>query len=195
MDVRTLLRGNKSKRSRLIGAALVFLTILIVAVALAGCGNQSSPPTSNAQSEPAVSLVPGLSADQSRMVNQLGYPEQFFVSYDPSGSTRMETWSYPSKGKSSDFSDGRLLNQGTLEDQSTEYPPTTLHPQDFTQTMTVEEASRILGEPIYSQDVEDSLMSGKNTVVVFNSAILQFRSGELLSMDTQVKAPEIPAAK
>ena len=179
------------KRSAI--TALLALSIFVVLTA--GCGGQALPPASNTQSEPEISLIPGLSADQSRIVGDLGYPEQFYIAFAPYDSTRLETWIYPSEGKSSDFKDGRLSNQGTLEEQSTKYPPTTLHPQDFTKTMTVEEASVILGSPVYTQEVENSLMGGENTLVVFNNAILLFRAGGLLTIDTQVKPPEIPSPK
>jgi hypothetical protein len=182
-------------RASRIKPGLVLIGVLIAfAALLAGCGKTVPPPNDTSSENPPVSyLENGLSTDQNKIVEELGYPDQFSISFDPSSAKRMETWIYYAKAKSVDFSDGRLLGQGSAEDQSAKYPSTSLHPQDFKSTTTTEQAAQLLGQPVYTQDVEDTLMTGTNTVVVFNSAIMLYRNGQLLSIDTQVKPPQLTA--
>jgi outer membrane murein-binding lipoprotein Lpp len=191
MHVRSESRNPKGKPSKVRLLLLSLAAVLIFALLMAGCGKKASAPESSSDKKQGTVLIDGLSADQSQLVQQYGYPDQFEISFDPSTSKRMETWIYYSQTKSIDFSDGQTIGEGTAEDQSSKYPATSLHPQDFNQTTTPEEAAAILGQPVYTQDVEDSLMGGTNTLVVFNNAILQYRDGELLIMETQVKPPAI----
>lgn len=182
-----------SRNSHLIFFLAGLLVFFAMAVVLTGCAQKASPPPANGGSDQASVLIPGLSPAQSKTVQELGYPDQFSISFDPYGSLRMETWIYFSENRSIDFTDGRLSSQQATEDQADKYPPTTLRPQDFNRLMTPEEAAEILGQPVVTQDVEDSLMGGKSTVVVFNNAILLYRNGQLISVDTQVKPPSLPA--
>ncbi|WP_287152559.1 hypothetical protein [Candidatus Solincola tengchongensis] len=103
----------------------------------------------------------------------------------------MERWTYFSLGKALDFDNGRLFGEETVEDRSSEYPPTTLKPQDFSLHLTPEEASALLGPPIFTHEARDGLLP-ENTIVVYEKAVLLFRDGRLIGMDTQVRPPSLP---
>jgi hypothetical protein len=168
---------------------LVLALLLIVATALSGCGEKTIPVDAE-DSEASTSYIPGLSIDQSEAVEQYDYPDHFFLSIDPIRSDRIERWTYYSQGKALNFDNGRLLGEELIGDESAEFPPSGLHPQDFNALLTLEEASRLLGEPLYTQDVRDSLMP-ENEVVVFEKAVLLYKSGQLIGVDTQVSPPQI----
>jgi hypothetical protein len=164
--------------------------LLISATVLSGCGDNAVPLSLDQEEAPS-SYIPGLTLDQSKAVEQYGYPDHFFLSIDPVLSDRIERWSYFSEGKALNFDNGRLFGEEPIEDESAKYPPCGLHPQDFTVSLTPVEASQILGKPLYTQDVKDSLMP-ENTVLVFAKAILLYKSGQLIGVDTQVIPPQLP---
>lgn len=169
---------------------LVTLTILSLALLpLCGCGKEVTVTPST--QVPEVSPVEGLSPDQSRVIAEYGYPDHFFISIDPVTEARVERWTYFSRGKALDFDNGRLFGEEPVEDRSAEYPPTTLRPQDFTPHLTPEEATALLGEPLFTHEVRDSLFP-ENTIVVYEKAVLLYRDERLIGMDTQVHPPSIP---
>lgn len=172
----------------IVAAALI--AAILFAVVLVGCGEPDLPPLSAGDEADAVELIAGLSADQSRMVADLGYPDHFFISMDPASTDRVERWTYFSEGKVVDFDNGRFFGEEACEDESAAYPPTELRPQDFDALLTPEEASRMLGEPLYTQEIEDSLMP-ENTIIVYDRAILLYREGKLIGVDTKVSPPEL----
>jgi hypothetical protein len=178
------------------GLALV-LTVLCIAVvflslSLTGCGEEEPPPLPLEEENPAVEYISGLSTDQSRTVDELGYPDHFFITIDPASSDRVERWTYFSQGKALDFDNGRLFGEEPIEDESAAYPPTDLRPQDFDATMTPGEATQLLGEPLYTQEVQDSLMP-ENTIIVYDRATLLYREEQLIGVDTQVSPPKLNA--
>ena len=183
--------GRRYACGILLAAALAAAALLLPA-ALGGCGEQDLPPLSDGGDEEAVELIAGLSADQSRTVDDHGYPDHFFISIDPDSTDRVERWLYFSQGKAVDFDNGRLFGEEAIADESAEYPPTDLRPQDFDTLLTPEEAVSILGEPLYTQVIEDSLMP-ENTIVVYDKAILLYREGKLIGVDTKVSPPELSA--
>ena len=144
------------------------------------------------EEEVSYSLINGLSADQSAAIEELGYPDHFFIIIDPLSSDRIETWTYFSEGKALDFDNGRLLTEEEIEDKSATYPPTDLRPQDFDALLTPMEAEQLLGQPKYTREVKDSIMP-ENTIFVFDAAVLIYQGEQFVSVDTQVKPPEIPA--
>jgi len=170
-------------------ATVVFIA-LPVSLSLSGCGEEESLTLPVDTGEPEVEYIEGLSADQSRTVAELGYPDHFFVSIDPTSSDRVERWLYFDAGKAIDFDNGRLFGEESIADESTEYPPTDLRPQDFDALLSPGEASQLLGEPLYTQSVEDSLMP-ENTIIVYDKAILLYREGQLIGVDTQVSPPQL----
>ncbi|MBN2028601.1 MAG: hypothetical protein JW854_17755 [Actinobacteria bacterium] len=171
----------------LLAAALVALAFTL---SISGCGEAESPPPPVEVEEPDVEYIEGLSADQSRTVAELGYPDHFFISIDPASSDRVERWLYFSEEKAIDFDNGRLFGEEPIADESAEYPPTDLRPQDFDTLLSPGEASQLLGEPLYTQEVVDSLMP-ENTIVVYGKAILLYREGQLIGVDTQVSPPQL----
>ena len=172
--------------------AALFITAILLFSSLIGCGEKEPPPLPLEEEEPAVGYIPGLSGDQSRTVEEMGYPDHFFISIDPASSDRIERWLYFAEGKALDFDNGRLFGEETIEDESAAYPPTDLHPQDFATLTTPQEATQLLGEPLYTQEIEDSLMPA-NTIIVYDKAVLLYREGELIGVDTQVSPPELDA--
>jgi hypothetical protein len=192
MMIISRLPHDGSRKAKLAPPAFLGIAFLIALGAiLGGCGgDRASVPLEKPKATP--SYIPGLSLDQSRAVEQYGYPDHFFLSFDPGGSDRIERWTYFSQGKALDFVNGRLSGEDVVEDESSRYPPCGLHPQDFTATMTPEEAAVMLGEPLYSQEKKDSLMP-ENSVLVFEKAVLLYKSGQLIGVDTQVRPPRIPA--
>jgi hypothetical protein len=172
--------------------ALAFIATLLLPVTLCGCGEEEPPPLPDGGEELSVELIPGLSADQSRTVEDYGYPDHFFISIDPESSDRVERWMYFSRGKALDFDNGRLFGEEEIEDESAEYPPTDLRPQDFDTLMTQGEATQLLGEPLYAQEVQDSLLP-ENTILVYDKAVLLYRAEKLIGVDTQVSPPELNA--
>ncbi len=168
-------------------AALIIALFLFLS--FWGCG-EAEPPALPQEPEEAVDRIEGLSADQSRTVAELGYPDHFFISIDPATSDRVERWSYFTCGKAIDFNNGRIFGEEPTPDQSSQYPPTDLRPQDFDALMTPGEASQLLGEPLYTQEVRDSLMP-ENTIVVYEKVILLYREGQLIGVETQVSPPQL----
>jgi hypothetical protein len=186
--------GDGHERRNGAGMAL-FLFALLVAVltlplTLAGCGERELPPLAGVEDEARIEYVPGLSGDQSRTLEEMGYPDHFFISIDPESSDRVERWIYFSHGRALDFDNGHLFGEEAIEDQAVEYPPTDLRPQDFDTLLTPEEASQLLGEPLYAHEVEDSLLP-ENTIMVYEKAVLLYRGGKLIGVDTQVSPPEL----
>ncbi len=129
--------------------------------------------------------------DQNRMVAEHGYPDHFFISIDPLTEDRVERWIYFGLGKAFDFDNGRLLGEEAVEDRSAEYPPTDLRPQDFNPHLTQAEASALLGEPLFTHESRGSLLSD-NTMVVYQKAVLLYREGQLIGVNTQVHPPDLP---
>lgn len=171
----------------LVAASLV---VFALSLSLCGCGEEEPPPSPVVEEKLDVEYIEGLSADQSRTVAELGYPDHFFISIDPASSDRVERWLYFSAGRAIDFDNGRLFGEETIADESAEYPPTGLRPQDFDTLLSPDEASQLLGEPLYTQEVKDSLMP-ENTIVVYGQAILLYREGQLIGVDTQVSPPQL----
>ncbi len=182
--------GKRSASGVMLAAALA--AALLLPAALSGCGEQDLPPLSSVEDEEAVELIAGLSAAQSRTVEESGYPDHFFISIDPDSNDRVERWMYFSQGQAVDFDNGRLFGEEEIEDESAEYPPTDLRPQDFDTLLTPQEAAQMLGEPLYTQEIEDSLMP-ENTIIVYDKAILLYRDGKLIGVDTKVSPPELNA--
>ncbi|MDY6796108.1 MAG: hypothetical protein SWK76_12665 [Actinomycetota bacterium] len=168
--------------------ALLLFIILIGT----GCGQQVQTRTAAETEQEPVFFEASLSTDQNQVVEDIGYPDHFFISIDPYGTDRMERWIYFSDGKALDFDNGRLDGEEEVADESAEYPPTDLRPQDFSTLMTSEEANQLLGEPLYTHEVEDSLMP-ENSIIIYEKAVLLYRDGQLIGVDTQVHPPHLPA--
>ena len=174
-------------------ALLLAAALLALALSAWGCGEREVPLLPEEEKNADYAPVAGLSADQSRAVADYGYPDHFFISMDPETRDRVERWIYYGRGKALDFDNGRLFGEEPVEDKSAEYPPTSLRPQDFGPLLTVEEASAMLGEPLFTHEVEESLLP-ENVFVVYEKAVLLYREGRLIGVDTQVHPPDIPGA-
>lgn len=176
-------------------AAGTLVAVVMAAFALgtlcAGCGDRAHLPVPAGDPGSPPPLVSGLSLDQGKMVDELGYPDHFFISMDPDTADRMETWIYFAAGRSLDFCNGRLYGESETEDESSTYPPTDLKPQDFDATTSPEDAVRLLGEPLFSQEARNSLMP-ENTIIVYEGAVLLYRDGRLIGVDTKVRPPGLP---
>ncbi len=175
------------------GLMLALLAAVSLLLSSIGCSEEESLPLPREEEDASFSPISGLSADQSRTIDELGYPDHFFIIIDPLSSDRIETWTYFSEGRELDFDNGRLTGEVEIEDQSATYPPTDLRPQDFNALLTPMEAEQLLGPPKYSHEVTESLMP-ENTIIVFDKAVLIYRDEQFVSVDTQVKTPDIPAS-
>jgi len=183
-------RGYRVREGFALALTALFVAAVFLSLSLTGCGEETPPPLPVEEEQPAVEFISGLSAEQSRAVDELGYPDHFFISFDPASSDRVERWTYFSQGKALDFDNGRLFGEEPIEDESAAYPPTDLRPQDFNAMMTPGEAVQLLGEPLYTQEVQDSLMP-ENTIVVYDKAVLLYRGEQLIGVDTQVSPPKL----
>jgi len=175
-----------------VSALVVLVVLLLLSAVLPGCSEEAPPLRAGEDSgESDLLLAPGLSLDQDQIIEEFGYPDHFFISIDPYSGDRVEDWFYYSEGKVLKLKNGRLFGEDDIEDQSEEYPPTDLKPEDFDSLMAPGEAEELLGEPIYTYDVEESLMA-ENTLLVFEKAVLVYRDDQLIGVDTQVRPPQLP---
>lgn len=176
-----------------VSALIVLVILLLLSALLPGCSEEAPPLRAGEESgETDLLLAPGLSLDQDQIIEEFGYPEQFFISIDPYSGDRVEDWFYYSEGKVLKLKNGRLFGEEDIEDQSEEYPPTDLKPEDFDSLMTPAEAEELLGEPVVIYDAEGSLMA-ENTLIVFEKASLVYQGDQLIGVDTQVSPPQLPS--
>jgi hypothetical protein len=175
-----------------VSALIVLVILLLLSALLPGCSEEAPPLRAGEESGETVLLAPGLSLDQDQIIEEFGYPEQFFISIDPYSGDRVEDWFYYSEGKVLKLKNGRLFGEEDIEDQSEEYPPTDLKPEDFDSLMTPAEAEELLGEPVVIYDAEGSLMA-ENTLIVFEKASLVYQGDQLIGVDTQVSPPQLPS--
>ena len=182
------------KRKLLAGVStLILLSVLLfLSAALPGCSEEAPPPLPMESEEADFLVPPGLSLDQDQVIEEFGYPDHFFISIDPLSGDRIEDWTYYSEGKKLSFENGRFFGEEDAEDQSEEYPPTDLKPEDFDSLMTPGEAEELLGEPVVIHDTEGSLMA-ENTLLVFEKATLIYQGDQLIGVDTQVSPPQLPS--
>ena len=101
-------------------------------------------------SQKSDSVIGYLSSDQQNVVDILGYPQQFTISYihknieDESQLIRSEVWYYPTQQKEVSFLAGRLADSKNYTSDSSP-TATTLHPESFTFGQSLDEISSILG--------------------------------------------------
>ena len=126
-----------------------------------------------------------LSSDQRKLIDEHGYPSHFFITMDPLTGDRIETWTYFPPKEAYTFVDGRKLRKEAVEDESAEYPPTTLKPEDFSSMLSLGEAEAMLGKPYQSSTVEGE--DGDSIIILFyDGAILDYTNGKLTGVDTMV---------
>ena len=193
MEKRSHRRRKGHGVARALATLILSTTLLALALPAGGCGESDVPPLREEEESGPGELIAGLSADQSRAVAEYGYPDHFFISIDPYSQDRVERWIFYARGKALDFDNGRLFGEEAVEDKSAEYPPTSLRPQEFGPLLTIEEATAILGEPLFTHEVEESLLP-ENVFIVYEKAVLLYRNGQLIGVDTQVHPPNIPGA-
>ena len=174
-------------------STLILLSVLLfLSAALPGCSEEAPPALPLEDEETDFLVPPGLSMDMDQVIEEFGYPDHFFISIDPLSGDRFEDWTYYSEGKKLSFENGQLTGEEDAEDQSEEYPPTDLKPEDFDSLMTPEEAEKLLGKPVETYQVEDSLMP-ENTLIAFEEASLLYQDGQLIGVDTQGGLPQVPS--
>ena len=157
--------------------------------AAAGCGgpDKSYTPLEVEEFRPLVSQGSTviLSSDQRKLINEYGYHSHFFITMDPLTGDRVETWTYFPASESYTFADGRKLRKEPAEDQSAEYPPTDLKPEDFGPSLSLGEAEAMLGKPYQSSSFESA--EGDNVIILFyQGAILDYTDGRLTGVDTMI---------
>ena len=125
-----------------------------------------------------------LSKEQEEIVDTLGYPEQFFITYLPQGEgdlVRTEVWYYPSYQVKTTFLNGKTF---AVEDFVIEYEviPTTLKPEDYYFAQTYDEVEDVLGMPIEPLDFlpefyepgEIETYASKEAIFVFEKTYLTY---------------------
>ncbi len=179
---------------RAVPAALIVMGALFALACplLAGCGEREAE-IAIPEERPLASSISGLSSEQSRLVEEWGYPDHFFISIDPLSGDRVETWSYFGRGVAVSFDNGRRFGEEEIADESARYPATALKPQDFGSTTTSEEAGLLLGEPLFERQPEGNLLY-ENTIVVYEKAVLLYRNEMLIGVDTKVVPPTLPVS-
>lgn len=130
-----------------------------------------------------------LSGSQKEIVDLIGRPSQFGLSYLPadSGSAllRQESWFYPEKGEKLIFQNGDLILSETI-DKTDKYSKTKLNIEDFDFYSSVYQIKKQLGAenvttidlPVFSDESE-----GVETYVS-DDALFVFEQGYLTYMET-----------
>jgi len=189
--------GNHPAGKGIHASLLFFLLFSSLLLLLGGPSCSGKREASYAPDEPATpsgtSLgeeIPGLSPEQARVVQENGYPDHFFISFDPTTGDRVERWTYFSLGKAYDFYNGRREGEEAVEDESRIYPPTPLKPQDFTSSTDPQSLESSLGQPLLRHELKGSLQA-PDLMLVYPQAVFLFRDGRLIGVDTKVKPPSL----
>lgn len=127
----------------------------------------------------------GFSNTQGDIIEALGYPEQFAITYLEQGEAdnrlvRQEVWFYPTKGQKLSFLAGELVLTEEMEVQS-DYPQTQLAPDLFDIYSTLADIKMTVGEvnlatldlPVFSGEGIETYMS-KEAVFVFEQGYLMY---------------------
>jgi hypothetical protein len=171
-------------------AALAVAALLAAGLAgAAGCGSRprTYAPLEAEQFQPLVDTggTVLLSSDQRKLIDEHGYPSHFFITMDHLTGDRIETWTYFPLKEAYTFADGRKLRSEAVEDESAEYPPTTLKPEDFSSALSLDEAGAMLGKPYYSSAAQGE--EGDSIIILFyDDATLDYANGRLSGVNTMV---------
>ncbi len=170
----------------------IFMFIALASAAflgmIVGCGESQKPyslPQENF--EPLINQGSKviLSSDQAKVIEELGYPDHFFISIDPKTADRVETWTYFTQRAEYTFRNGRKLRKQDAEDQSREYPRTSLKPEDFGPALTLTEANNLLGRLVNSKSFQAA--PGEDTILlIYEKGIVTFTNGKFAGVDTMV---------
>ena len=125
---------------------------------------------------------------QEEIVDSLGSPEQFSISYLPKGSdegsefVRQETWYYPSRKQKVNFLNGRLVDVAELEvADDASYNHSQYSPSDFDVYTTLSQIKNLVGEKniaalelpgFYGEGIETWASSG--AVFIFENDYLTY---------------------
>jgi len=129
--------------------------------------------------------TPDYSANQLEILDTLGPPQQFAITYLEQGSddqrlVRQESWFYPALGQKLSFLGGDLVQNEEMEVQA-DYPATYLTPDLFDIYSTLDDIKLIVGEvnlapldlPVFSGEGIETYAS-KEAVFVFEQGYLMY---------------------
>lgn len=128
-----------------------------------------------------------LSPEQDQIIGAFGAPQQFSLAYLPSSdkAQRVETWYYPEHYKKITFAGGKVVSIDELYPEFTkaEYPA--FKPQDFTEQMTADDVTEMLGGEIIRIDVLPELAEIENTqVYAADKLVFATQNGRLVYVET-----------
>lgn len=183
-------RKSAPRKAAVLAAAALLAALLAAGAAGAGgCGGQARTyaPLEAEEFRPLVDAggTVALSSDQRGIIDGRGYPSHFFISWDPVSGDRVESWTYFPQREEFTFLGGKRLRKEAVEDESAEYPPTSLRPEDFSSALSLEGAEALLGKPFHSSTVEGE--KGDVVVILFyGQATLDYTNGRLTGVNTMV---------
>jgi hypothetical protein len=128
-----------------------------------------------------------LSKEQQEIVDVVGYPDQFFITYLPQAEqdlVRTEVWYYPRNEMKITFLQGKTFS---VEDFTTdeEIIPTTLRPENFDFYQTYDEVEEVLGTPVEPLDfLPEFYEPGELETYVTKEAIFVFERSFLTYFQT-----------
>jgi len=141
--------------------------------------------------------VPRLSPDQQRLVDRLSHPHTFSLIMDrdedvESGGTkavRLEIWNYHTLGTCFTFIDGTFQGvDAAREISGGEYPP--LHPEQFSEEMTVAEVNELLGDIPYAGAAPvPEIFAGAEIYVYEQGLVIAIVDGRLAYASTEWAPP------
>lgn len=124
----------------------------------------------DARVHPSTGIVYALSADQQRVVDKLGYPDSFSITFyheefapDFDGSVRDETWRYFDELKSFSFYNGHLNHEGLIDPPDPGWLPPMFTPDQFEAYVVLQQVLDSTGiQDYFDMPLEDELiMNGR----------------------------------
>jgi hypothetical protein len=135
-------RKRKKRTTRIILTsviAVVLIVISLLAISLNNAYQNSVKLAEGLVVNPEAVKSYQLSADQTAVVAQYGYPDSFTITfyteeYDPNydGEVREETWRYYTSGVAFDFYNGKLMYTNPISDPPTGWVALPYRPEQFT---------------------------------------------------------------
>jgi hypothetical protein len=136
------------------------------------------------QSSDEIPLQYELSEDQKKLISSLGYPDDFFISFNQEKSTRWESWSYFEVAKVISFNDGKFVGEDNLLNEANSLGTTTKYkPEQFHSQLTQEIIKQAWGKPTLESTFET--IFGKANGALYPGLILSFdEKGYLIEVQT-----------
>lgn len=142
------------------------------------------------QSQYQKSTEQELSPDQQKVVELLGHPDQFSISYienDNSQLVRTEVWLYQNSDQRITFLKGALISSEIYK-SSDKYSSTPLHPEDFYFDQDFKDIEKIVGRDKLFEIKDFPGISDSNDIKVYgsNEIVFVIENGYLTYIQTLV---------